>query len=80
MEKLYTILLDYYCDDLQALEADYRANGAHGLVLGGSFAVYYDDQRKELAQCGYAVEGLDNQEIFEAYYNNVAQTLKENLG
>lgn len=80
MEKLYTILLDYYGNDLQALEVDYKANGAYGLVSGGSFAVYYDDQRKELAECGYDFEELDDQEIFEAYCNNVAQTLEENLG
>lgn len=80
MEKLYTILLDYYGNDLQALEDDYKANGAYGLVSGGSFAIYYDDQRKELAESGYDFKELDDQEIFETYRDIVVDTLDKYLG
>lgn len=80
MEKLYTILLDYYCDDLQALEADYKVNGAYSLVSGGSFAIYYDDMRNDLQQCGYNFDKLDDDELHQIYLDLVAQTLEENLG
>lgn len=81
MEKLYSILLEYYDNSAENLRADFESVGGYAMASGGCFAVYYNDQKKkELAQCGYIVEGLDDEEIFKTYCNNVAKILEENLG
>lgn len=80
MENLFTILLGHYDNDLEALKADYKANGGYELASGGSFAIYYDDQRKELQDCGYNFDEFDDDEMYEIYCDLVVQALEENLG
>lgn len=49
MEKLYSILLEYYDNSAENLRADFESVGGYAMASGGCFAVYYNDQKKRVS-------------------------------
>lgn len=79
MEKMFNLLLEYYDGNVDAMKADYKVVGGYKMASGGSFAIYYGDQKEELKMAGYNVGKLTDNEIFEKYCNTVSDTLDKYL-
>ena len=80
MENMFKNLLEHYAYDIVALVYDYQNVGGYAMASGGCFAIYYDDQKAELQECGYNVDHLDDNQVFELYCDTVVGVLDETVG
>lgn len=79
MEKMFNLLLEHYNGDVDAMKADYDFIGGYKMASGGSFSVYYGNQKEELEMAGYNVDKLTDNEILEKYCTVVSDTLDKYL-